>query len=141
MRDKKPILEEIVTILIHSDKSGRIILEHDFGKQVMIPFTGTVSGPYFSGKVLPNGVDTQEIRADGLKRVSARYFIETDDGEKIFIENNGIINENVEGERYFRTTPRFITASKKYLWLNTSIFIGTGERTENGLEISIYRVL
>lgn len=36
MRGKKPILEEIVTILVHSDKSGKIILEHDFGKQVMM---------------------------------------------------------------------------------------------------------
>lgn len=141
MKDKKPMLEEIVTILVHSDKAGKIVLEHDFGKQVMIPFTGSVYGPYFTGKVLPGGVDTQEIRTDGIKKISARYFIETDDGEKIFIENNGIVNENVEGERYFRTTPRFVTGSQKYAWLNTSIFVGTGERTEKGLEIVIYRVL
>jgi hypothetical protein len=140
MIDKKPILEEIATLLIHTDKSQKIILEHDFGKQVMIPFTGTVSGPYFGGKILPNGVDSQEIRTDGLKKISARYFIETDDEEKIFIENNGIVHEKDGSARYFRTTPRFVTGSKKYYWLNTSIFIGSAERTENGLEIVIYRV-
>lgn len=140
MKDKLKF-EEVLKILIHADVSQRILMNHDFGKQAMVTFTGEVLGPLFKGKVLPGGVDTQEIRSDGLKRISARYFIETDEGEKIFIENNGIINENVEGERYFRTTPRFVTGSKKYSWLNTSIFVGTGERTEKGLEIVIYRFL
>jgi len=139
--DDKLKFEKVLNILIHTDKAQKTELEHDFGKQVMIPFTGEVLGPLFKGKVLPGGVDTQEIRSDGLKKISARYFIETDDGEKIFIENNGIVNENGENGRYFRTTPHFVTASKKYSWLNTSIFVGTGERTEKGLEIVIYRFI
>jgi len=140
MEDKLKF-EEVVKILIQTDQSQKIEMEHDFGKQVMIPFTGEVLGPLFKGKVLPGGVDTQEIRSDGVKKISARYFIETDDGEKIFIENNGIIHEDPQNGRYFRTTPRLVTSSKKYSWLNNSIFVGTGERTEKGLEIVIYRFM
>lgn len=141
MNKNKIMLEEICTILIHSDNSKRIELEHDFGKQGMIPFSGEVSGPYFNGIVLPNGVDTQEVRLDGVKKISARYFIEIEDCEKIFIENDGIAYIDEDNGVYFRTTPRFVTASKKYSWLNTNIFVGKGERKENGLELVFYRVL
>lgn len=139
--NEKLKFEKVMHILIQTDPSQRIEMEHDFGKQVMVPFTGEVLGPLFKGKVLPGGIDTQEIRSDGLKKISARYFIETDQGEKIFIENNGIIHELEGNGRYFRTIPRFVTESKKYAWLNTSIFVGTGERTEKGLEIVIYRFM
>ena len=39
---------------------------------VMIPFTGTTEGPYFRGKTVGTGVDTQRIGQDGKTRLSAR---------------------------------------------------------------------
>ena len=60
---------------------------------VMIPFTGTASGPYFTGKIIGPGVDTQKVPKDGVPALSARYMLEGTDKAgnacRIFIENEG----------------------------------------------------
>ena len=60
---------------------------------VMIPFTGTASGPYFTGKIIGTGVDTQKVPKDGASALSARYMLEGTDKAgnacRIFIENEG----------------------------------------------------
>ena len=60
---------------------------------VMIPFTGVSEGPYFFGKTLGTGVDTQKIGKDGSFRLSARYMLEGVDSAgnacRVFIENQG----------------------------------------------------
>ena len=60
---------------------------------VMIPFGGTASGPYFTGRIAGPGVDTQNIGRDGRTRLSARYMLEGEDAEgrpcRIFVENQG----------------------------------------------------
>ena len=60
---------------------------------VMIPFTGTVDGPFFKGKTVGTGVDTQKIGTDGTFLLSARYMLEGTDAEgnacRIFVENQG----------------------------------------------------
>ena len=60
---------------------------------VMIPFGGTASGPYFKGRVLGSGVDTQKVSKDGSVVLSARYMLEGEDADgracRIFIENQG----------------------------------------------------
>ena len=65
------------------------------GKQnvVMIPFTAEADGPYFTGKTIGAGVDTQRIEKDGYARLSARYMLEGTDlagnACRVFIENQG----------------------------------------------------
>ena len=60
---------------------------------VMIPFSGTVDGPYFKGRTVGTGVDTQKIGKDGSFLLSARYMLEGTDAMgnacRIFIENQG----------------------------------------------------
>ena len=60
---------------------------------VMIPFTGTASGPEFRGEILRGGVDTQKIGKDGSFLLSARYMLGGTDASgaacRIFIENQG----------------------------------------------------
>ena len=59
----------------------------------MIPFTGEASGPYFQGRVIGTGTDTQRIHKDNTILLSARYMLEGRDHTgrdcRIFIENNG----------------------------------------------------
>lgn len=59
---------------------------------VMLPFTGEARGPYFQGRVVGTGVDTQKI-APGNFSLSARYMLEGVDCDgrqcRIFVENNG----------------------------------------------------
>jgi hypothetical protein len=56
-----------------------------------IPITGgTFAGPHISGRVLPGGADWQFIEPDGLTRLDAHYVIETDDGVRIEMRNQGV---------------------------------------------------
>jgi hypothetical protein len=44
-------------------------------------------------------------------------------------------------DTYFRTTPFFETGHEKYQWLNHSIFVGTGARRPNAVEMSFFEVV
>lgn len=104
----------------------------------MIPFSGTAKGPYFQGKVLPHGVDTQKSHPQGKPRLSARYILEGTDCQgnacRIFIENNG--QEDADG--VLRTCPSVITDSPALGWLEDAALSGTVESAENGVLIRIF---
>src|ERR1700754_764955 len=51
---------------------------------------GTFEGPRVKGKLRPGGADWQIIRPDGFTEVDARYTLETDKGELIYVSNTGI---------------------------------------------------
>ncbi len=51
---------------------------------------GTFHGPRISGRVLPGGADWQLVQPDGLTHVDAHYILETDDGVRIEVRNEGI---------------------------------------------------
>ena len=101
---------------------------------VMIPFSGTVSGPCFSGRILPSGVDTQRISKDGSRFLSARYMLEGTDPEgqacRIFVEN--------EGSRHSGFVPRMVTDSKALAFLETTALCATVDGTEKGVRIRVY---
>lgn len=121
----------------------------------MIPITGgTLEGPGIGGKVLSAGADFMIVRASRTVEVNARYVVQMDDGTNVYVENNGIrTGPKDEPERlkrgdvigpeeiYFRTAPRFETASEKYGWLMDSLFIGAAKRRPGGgVQIEVYRV-
>ena len=87
MNKDKLLLEIDVTCEPALSVSGRL------GDVVMIPFSGTASGPFFSGRVIGPAADTQRIGKDGSFVLSARYMLEGTDAEgnacRIFIENQG----------------------------------------------------
>lgn len=115
---------------------------------------GTFEGPGLKGKILPGGADWQLIADDGFTDVDARYTLETDDGQLIYVTNIGIRHAPPEVIRrlnagevvdqsqiYFRAVPKFETAAPELEWLMRSIFIATGERYPNGVIIRFWRVL
>jgi hypothetical protein len=115
---------------------------------------GTFEGPALKGRLLPGGADWQIIRGDGFTEVDARYTLETDAGELIYVSNIGIrhappdvirrlnAGEAVDQSQiYFRTVPKFETAAPDLQWLTRSIFIATGERYPKGVMIRYWRVL
>lgn len=109
------------------------------GDVLLISFRGHVDCELFKGVIEKNGVDTQ-IQYHGKQRtLSARYIVNGEDktGSKchIFIENNGVINENGQ----IVTTPRIITDSKELAWLETAELSGEVESGANGLIIHIYK--
>ena len=86
--DSEMLMEIHVTILEAVDVEGAL------QKVVMIPFTAEAKGPYFTGKVIGPGVDTQRIGPDGKAHLSARYMLEGKDATgnacRVFVENQGV---------------------------------------------------
>ena len=120
----------------------------------VIPIAGgEIFGPRIHGKVLPGGADYQVMRSDGVTDLHARYVIETEDGQLIYVENSGVrygppelIEKIRRGEAvdptliYFRSTPRFETAAPGYEWLMQNVFICSGARFPDRVELRFFRV-
>lgn len=114
---------------------------------------GEVSGPRVSGRVLPGGADYQVIRPGGLTELHARYVIETESGALVYVENTGIRFGPAEAlDRirrglpvdpaliYFRSAPRFETAAPDLAWMTTNLFVASGARRPDRVELSVFRV-
>ncbi|MDE2052153.1 MAG: DUF3237 family protein, partial [Gammaproteobacteria bacterium] len=62
------------------------------GDHRIVPITGgTFQGPRLSGTVLDEGEDTQLLRPDGVKEITARYVLRTTDDVRIYVVNRGLI--------------------------------------------------
>ena len=122
-------------------------------RRVISILGGTIQGPRLSGTILPAGADYQVIRPDGYTILEARYVVRLDDGALIYVVNTGVrfgppaimariaAGEVVDpAEVYFRTTPRFETASPDHQWLTRPIFLATGARHPNLVEIAVFEV-
>jgi hypothetical protein len=124
------------------------------GRRRIVPITGgTFEGPGIKGKVMPGGADWQIIRPDGFSELDTRYTLETDSGQIIYVQNAGIRHAAPEvmkrllaGEIvdpalvYFRTVPKFETASPELQWLTRTIFVGIGERYPNDVRVRFFRL-
>ncbi|WP_246657693.1 DUF3237 domain-containing protein [Arthrobacter yangruifuii] len=122
------------------------------GTRRLIPITGgTVRGPQLNGTVLPGGADFQLLRSATLTELEAKYSIETDTGERIYVSNFGIRSGSdediatlvrggkVDPERiYFRCTPRFLAGGPEWSWLSSRILIGAGTRLQSSVRIDIW---
>ncbi|MQR88016.1 DUF3237 family protein [Bacillus megaterium] len=149
----EPVLKKIATFIINVG-TPMVIGHTGLGKKQFIPIkSGTADGE-IKGSILPNGADSQIIRWDGRVDLSARYVIQTEDDELIYIENNGIRQVSKEFREqaaegkivppehvYFRTIPVFETGSAKYKWLQNSMFIGAAVRNPDSVVLDIYEVL
>ena len=114
---------------------------------------GSFEGPGIKGRVVPGGADWQIIRADGFTDIDARYTLETENGDLIYVSNIGIRHAPPEiisrlnagevvdqSQIYFRAIPKFEASAPELEWLMKSIFIATGERYPNGVVIRFWRV-
>lgn len=104
-------------------------------KIVMIPFSGEASGPYFNGRVIGTGVDTQKIEKDGRHLLSARYMLEGTDAAgnacRVFVENQGQWNVGF--------TPAIVTDSPLLSGWETADLYATAEGIPEGVMIRIYQ--
>ncbi len=103
----------------------------------MIGFSGDADGPYFRGKILPWGVDTQRREPGKPGKLSARYMLKgvdyTGRSCKLFIENNGI--EETDG--IVRTRPQIVTDSPALAWMEQAKMRGEIESADGGVVIHI----
>ncbi len=124
------------------------------GLRRVIPITGgRFTGRDFNGKVLPGGADFQVIATDSLAILEARYVVETDAGDRIYVDNQAmrggppeLIAKLARGEKvdpeliYFRCVPRFEASAPALQWMNEKLFIGTGARFPDRVSLSIFLV-
>ncbi len=111
---------------------------------------GSFEGPHLRGEVLPFGADFFAVRSDGVAELDVRIILRTDDGAEIYMTYAGLRHtdslgpdgEIPEGERYFRTTPRFETGAEQYQWLNRILAVGVGQPSEPGtVRYLVYAIL
>ena len=114
---------------------------------------GTFSGPGLKGKILPGGADWQIVHADGFSELDTRYTLETDKGERIYVQNKGVrhaapdvMKKLLAGDTvdpslvYFRTVPTFETSAPGLQELTRSVYIGMGERYPTEVVVRFWRV-
>ena len=125
------------------------------GFRRMIPITGgSFEGLNIKGEVMPGGYDFQLLRNDNVMEIDAWYVLQTDDGALITIVNRGLRHANAEVMQqmadcievspslyYFRSVPQFETGSKKYDWLNKTVFLANGIRKPAEVIISVFKIL
>lgn len=114
---------------------------------------GRIEGPRLQGEILCAGADYQLIRADGYTTLDARYAARMADGAMLYIANLGVRygapdlmakitrGEPVPPEQiYFRTIPRFETAAPALLWLTRPLFLATGIRRPDCVDLKLFEV-
>lgn len=114
-------------------------------RRIISIVSGTVSGPGFTGAILPGGSDMQVVRADGTIELTARYAADVGPHGKLLIENTGIRRAAAAGEEstqpYFRGVMRFSAPSGSLEWLNNSIFVSTGYREGGTVYLEVLELL
>jgi hypothetical protein len=124
------------------------------GLRRLIPILGgQVRGQGFTARVLPGGADFQLIVTPRLAELDARYTLETDAGDLIYVNNHALrvaepalTQQLMRGEPvdpqliYFRCAPRFETAATGLAWLSERLFLGTGARHPDRVEMRFFVV-
>ena len=126
----------------------------DGARRIIPILEGTFSGPRIRGSIITAGAaDWQVTRRDNVTQAEATYALRTDDGVVIQVQNFGLrhgpdavmrrlaAGEQVDPqEYYFRANPRFKAPAGAYEWLNKSIFVCSGARYPNDIQLWFYRV-
>lgn len=124
------------------------------GLRRLIPILGgQVQGDGWRAVILPGGTDFQLVVNARMAELDARYVLETDGGDRIYVQNRAIrsgpaelMARLVRGEPvdpsqiYFRCQPTFETASPALGWITERMFVGTGVREPDQVLIRFYEL-
>jgi len=151
-----PTLEHVadLTVFVATPiEAGQVIGLNSRGRRRIIPITGGKVTGTINGTVLPGGADFQIVVSDTCADLDARYLLELDNGEHVFVQNRALRRGSVEdiaklvrGEPvdpsaiYFRCVPTFEVSHPSLVWLTESVFVGTGARFPDRVEISVFRL-
>ncbi|MGN1056955.1 MAG: DUF3237 domain-containing protein [Comamonas sp.] len=125
------------------------------GQRRVIPIIGgQFQGDGWTAKVLAGGADFQLIVNERMAELDARYALETDAGDLIYVVNHAIrtaapetMAKLIRGELvapqevYFRCRPQFETSSKALGWINERMFLGTGRRLPDCVQMEFFEVM
>lgn len=151
-----PTLEPVLdlTVFVATPiEAGPVTGLNSCGRRRIIPITGgTVTGQ-LTGTVLPGGADFQIVVSDTCADLDARYLLRLDGGEHVFVMNRALRRASAEdtarlvrGEPvdpaaiYFRCVPTFEVSHPSLAWLTENVFVGTGARFPDRVEMCFFRV-
>jgi hypothetical protein len=142
-----------------ADVAVRVAAAHEVGAGVhgqrrVIPIlSGEATGDGWRARILPGGADFQLIVNDQLAELDARYVLELDGGDLVYVQNTAVrsgppelMAKLVRGEPvpteaiYFRCFPRFETASPALAWISRRLFVGTGARHPDSVHMRFFEL-
>ena len=151
-----PLLEPVaeLTVTVGAPvEAGAVTGVETRGQRRIIPITGGSVRGRLQGRVLAGGADFQIIVSPTMAVLDARYVLTLDNGEHVYVQNHALrrgpaeaIARLARGEPvdpaaiYFRCVPRFEVSSPALSWLTESIFMGTGARFPDRVELALFRV-
>lgn len=134
-------------------EAGQVTGLNSRGRRRIIPITGGNVAGKLTGTVLPGGADFQIVVSDTCADLDARYLLQLDNGEHVFVMNRALRRGSVEdiarlvrGEPvdpaaiYFRCVPTFEVSHPSLAWLTENVFVGTGARYPDRVEMRFFRV-
>jgi hypothetical protein len=108
----------------------------------------------WSARVLPGGADFQLIVNARMARLEARYVLQTDAGDRIYVCNDALRTAPPEAmarlvrgapvdpaQVYFRCVPRFEVAAPALARMMERLFVGTGLRRPDDVVMRFFEVL
>jgi len=145
-----PALEHVADIRVDVPEpldAGDVFGLMTRGRRRLIPIVGgSVSGPHFSGTLLPGGADFQMTVSPTCSDVDARYIMRLNspglEGQHVYVENVALRRAGATDldAPYLRFVARFEVSCAELQWLTESIFIGTGAKVADHILLSVFRV-
>ncbi|MDM0013599.1 DUF3237 domain-containing protein [Variovorax sp. J22P168] len=136
-----PTLEFFADLSVEVEKPVVLAVSARGTRRVVPIVGGSATGNGWTARVLPGGSDFQLIVSDTLSELDARYGLETDAGDLIYVQNHAVRSAPSEvmarllrgepvdpAQVYFRCNPRFETSSKALGWITDRMFVGVGVR-------------
>lgn len=125
------------------------------GLRRVVPILGgSAHGEGWRARVLPGGADFQRIASDTASELDARYGLETDAGDRIYVQNRAVRTAPAEvmakllrgepvepSQIYFRCSPSFETGSPALRWITERLFVGVGVRHPAQVVMRFFTVL
>ena len=123
-------------------------------RRVIAILGGSCVARDWSARVLPGGADFQLIVNERTARLEARYVLELDGGERIYVQNDAlrtaapdVMARLLRGEPvdpalvYFRCAPRFETGAPALAWIMERVFVGVGLRRPDAVVMRFFELL
>lgn len=132
-----------------------VLGEGPAGLRRVVPILGgSAHGEGWRARVLPGGADFQRIASDTASELDARYGLETDAGDRIYVQNRAVRTAPAEvmakllrgepvepSQIYFRCSPSFETGSPALRWITERLFVGVGVRHPAQVVMRFFTVL
>lgn len=99
---------------------------------------GTMEGD-ITAEVLPGGADWQWVGADGVVEIDAHYTLRTSAGEVLELRSQGVRRPPLDGAPGSFWSSITLRGDGPSRTLTQHLFLASGERTPEGVRLTLYR--